>query len=120
MFRPTSAVLPAIAVLALASTPDARADTGHCQYKQYAPKLRLWYPVCQMPASSKAECEGLISANRAQVEFGEGECSSKGVAAVCVVGGSKIFFYQGNETDLKHGCEGALRGAWRADLVPGK
>lgn len=120
MPRPTSVVLSAIALLALAGAPSAQAETGHCMYKQYAPKLRVWYPACQMPAGSKAECEALISAYRAQVEYGEGECSKRGVAAVCEAGGTQIFFYKGKDADLKRGCESFLRGAWRADLVPAK
>lgn len=117
MLRHLSALLCAGALLAIVLSPTAQAETGHCLYKQYAPKLRIWYPACQMPAQSKAECETLISANKAQVEYGEGECSTRGVAAVCEVGGAKIFFYQGNDADLKRGCEGFLRGTWRADLA---
>lgn len=101
------------ALLAAASlTSTAHAAPGHCLYKQFAPKLRLWYPVCQMPAASRTDCESLISANRVQVQFGEGDCSTRNVTAVCEVSGRRIFFYQGRDADLKRGCEQYLHGTF--------
>lgn len=120
MGRPTASALLAVACLALALPVAGQAESGHCLYKQYAPKLRLWYPACQMPAESKADCEKLISATKAQVEYAEGECSTSGVTAICALDGARIFFYQGKDTDLQRGCEGFLRGAWRPDLVPAR
>ena len=63
MNRLTTPLSLAMLVLGSVIATPARAEPGHCLYKQFAPKLRVWYPVCQMPAASKADCEGIISAN---------------------------------------------------------
>lgn len=118
MARPASSSLLIALLLALLLAPAAHAEPGHCRYKQYAPKLRVWYPACQMPAASASECEALISAYKVQVEFAPGACSARGDTAVCEVAGRQVYFYQGRESDLKRGCEGFLRGTWRRELVP--
>lgn len=90
MNRLTTPLSLAMLVLGSVIATPARAEPGHCLYKQFAPKLRVWYPVCQMPAASKADCEGIISANRVQVQFGEGECSTRNVTATCEIGRAHV------------------------------
>lgn len=118
MTRPALSSLLTALLLAVLLAPPVRAEPGHCRFKQFAPKLRIWYPACQMPVATASECEALISAYRVQVEYAPGACSARGVTAVCEAAGRKIYFYQGRESDLKRGCEGFLRGTWRSDLVP--
>jgi len=117
MNRLTSVLLFATLCLSAALPSPASAAPGYCLYKQFAPKLRVWYPVCEMPAASKTDCDGIISANRVQVEFGEGECSTRNVTAVCEARGRRIFFYSGRSSDLKRGCEQYLHGALRDTRV---
>lgn len=113
MNRLTSTFSLALLCLAGILAGTANAEPGHCLYKQFAPKLRVWYPVCEMPAASKADCAAVISANRVQVEYREGECSTRNVTAVCETRGRRVFFYSGRSSDLKRGCEQYLHGVLR-------
>lgn len=118
MNRLTAALSSATLLLAAALSTTANAAPGHCLYKQFAPKLRVWYPVCEMPAASRADCETIISANRVQVEYGEGECSTRNLTAVCETRGRHVFFYSGRRSDLQRGCEQFLHGVLRDADAP--
>jgi hypothetical protein len=96
--------------------PPASAADGHCNYRQFSPKLRSWYRVCQMPATPQT-CKELVSAQKEQLEYGEGECPAKGAIDLCVIGTSKLFFYQGKAEDVATGCE-MMQGKSRPDLMP--
>jgi hypothetical protein len=110
-----ASVLIAITVLILPVTP-VQAAGGHCSYRQFSPKLRLWFRACEMPATPE-RCKELVSDYKQQLEYGEGDCIGKGARGVCLVNNNKIMFYQGNPEALAKGCE-MMNGTWRPDLLP--
>lgn len=115
MWRMLAGILAAAGLLTMV-TPAASAADGHCSYRQFSPKLRSWYRVCQMPATPET-CKDLVSAQKEQLEYGEGDCPAKGAINLCVIGGSKILFYQGKAEDVATGCE-MMQGTSRPDLMP--
>lgn len=95
---------------------SAQATEGHCSYRQLAPKQRTWHRVCQMPATQQT-CDDLVSELKEQLAYGDGDCNPSGAIGVCLIGASKLYFYQGDADALVTGCE-MMHGAWRPDLMP--
>lgn len=95
----------------------ALATDGHCNYRQFSPKINRAFPVCQMPASPK-DCEALVSRYKSRVEYGEGSCPERAVGA-CQIGTGQMFFYAGSAEELARGCE-IIKGMWTAGLQPGQ
>jgi hypothetical protein len=97
----------------------AAATGGSCRYKQYAPKLDRWYPVCRMPVS-EAACEALaVTRHVGEAIFDERPCNPREVTGVCAIGSEQILFYRGNAAELARGCD-FLRGVWRPGARPAR
>lgn len=94
----------------------ARAEGGHCDFRQYAPQMKQWFQACAMPTTAAA-CSAMGSArNKGNSSYAPGICNTSGVTGVCVVNGQKVYFYQGSDKVLAEGCEW-LHGIWRPDLM---
>lgn len=95
----------------------ALANDGHCNYRQFSPKINRAFPVCQMPASPK-DCEALVSRYKSRVEYADGPCPERAVGA-CEIGTDQMFFYTGTAEELARGCE-IIKGTWSTGSQPGQ
>jgi hypothetical protein len=114
-----AASLPAIALVMaglLSPAATVHAAEGHCNFQQYAPEIKQSFQSCAMP-STPAACSAMSSSrNKSQSTFGQGYCSTAGVAGVCIVNSQKVYFYRGDAKLLEEGCRW-LHGIWRPDLM---
>lgn len=101
----------ALSVVLIGFASLAQAADGHCRYRQFSPKLQLWYRACEMPATPE-RCKELVSDYRQQLEYSDGACPTKGALGPCQLGASQTFYYQGSEPDLAKGCQ-MMQGTWQ-------
>jgi len=86
-----------------------RASTGHCLYVQQGRSQAL--SVCEMPVD-EVTCEALNQGERTRdAEYAPGACPVAAVAGTCDKGASKVFYLDGDPTQLEIGC-GYQGGTW--------
>ncbi|GIK34682.1 MAG: hypothetical protein BroJett010_12410 [Gammaproteobacteria bacterium] len=109
--------ITAVTLLFSLITASGVRASGHCDYKQFSPRLNRWFPMCQMPASN-GTCETLaVSKGISEVKYAEGACATQGVVGECTTGDKQRFFYSGKSSSLSTGCQ-RLGGVWNTNQKP--